>query len=103
MTTYRCQSCGVAGTDESIGRLTSRQNPTAWQFILFDYNRRPTIICSNCFAGYDFVYFSDKVKRVPEHKVNVLMSEAITLVRLAEARYAQPDAQLIRTLISWAE
>lgn len=84
---YQCQSCGGSGMSEGILGLVCRESLQGWQFIHFnnDAFRKPTIVCRSCFAGFDIASLSSKIKRVPEHKVERLMAEAIFLANSATA------------------
>lgn len=80
---YTCPSCSKVGVSEDITMLVMNSTLDGWDFIHFnnDEFRRPTVICAECFAGFDLAFFSSGTKRVAETKVHKLMSEAFHLAR----------------------
>jgi hypothetical protein len=79
-TTYTCESCRTTGLSESLAFLLIRPDLQGWKFIHFnnEAGRRPTIVCTACFAGYDIAFLSSRItKRVSAAKVIQLMREAM--------------------------
>jgi len=82
--TYRCPKCGVSGSQEDIGFLLTNPMLKGWQFIKFnnDEMRRPTIVCTGCFSGFDIAFLSSKItKQVSADKVHQRMSMAFHMAK----------------------
>ena len=65
-------------------------NPTltGWQFIHFnnDEMRRPTIICTECFSGFDIAMLTSRIhKQASAEKVHSRMSMAFHMARQMNA------------------
>lgn len=82
--TYKCPKCGANGSREDIMLLVMNPTLSGWHFIHFnnDEMRRPTIVCTKCFSGFDMAFLTSKIhKQAPADKVHKLMSMAFHLAR----------------------
>ena len=86
--TYRCPKCGESGTSQDITLMLMNPTLTGWHFIHFnnDEMRRPTIVCTGCFAGFDIAFLSSKIhKQVSAEKVQKQMAFAFHMARRMNA------------------